>query len=332
MLAGGGNLMKRVVWLTCNVLFASCGPNDLGPQSGQPMEHISRGTVDDGDPSVGVMIAENGTNFTGCSGTLISPTVFLVAAHCVTLAPRDATYRVYFGTDLSQAGASDWVAVKEVFSDPYFNRTHLESGNDCGVLILQNPVLDKTPIPYNHVPLDASFRGQAARVIGYGVSDAAAQTGFGIKRQLNTSISDSTDRLLMVGTSDQTICHGDSGGPLLVSMGGVETIVGVSSFIPIDGCTNAVETRVDVCSVWIDSFIPDANAPTISVAAPENGATVPSGFNVEFDASDDRAVASVDVYANGRLAATARTAPWDVSLPAGMVPPGVAHIKGVASD
>ena len=52
-------------------------------------------------------------------------------------------------------------------------------------------------------------------------------------------------------------CEGDSGGPALVSLNGVETIVGVISHgTVIDSCkSSSFADRVDVDSAFVDSYV-----------------------------------------------------------------------------
>src|SRR5215204_609625 len=79
--------------------------------AGSPATAITNGTLDgNGHPSVGGLVSptqySDGT-WLYCSGTLISPTVFLTAAHCATDGERvavtfDSDYedgdKVYYGT------------------------------------------------------------------------------------------------------------------------------------------------------------------------------------------------------------------------------------------
>ena len=74
-----------------------------------PAAAITGGELDgEGHPNVGLMIAEiDGEPQWRCSGTLIAPTVFLTAGHCVGDGADAA--RVWFETDLDgQRRVSIW--------------------------------------------------------------------------------------------------------------------------------------------------------------------------------------------------------------------------------
>src|SRR5215468_10426571 len=77
---------------------------------------------------------------------------------------------------------------------------------------------------------------------------------------------------------------------------------------------------------------PDMVPPQISMLSPADGATLPSGFDAEFMASDDRVVASVELWANGAMILSLDRPPYKFTVPAGTLPAGVARLKGVARD
>ena len=81
---------------------------------------------------------------------------------------------------------------------------------------------------------------------------------------------------------------------------------------------------------------PDVEPPQINILAPADGASVPAAFEVDFNATDNHLVTSVDLYVNGAKVdgATKSTSvpTWKFSLPAGAVPAGSARIKGIAAD
>ncbi len=54
----------------------------------------------------------------------------------------------------------------------------------------------------------------------------------------------------------------------------------------------------------------DINAPNVVITAPANNATVPPGFAVSANATDDNTVTKVELYVNGSLAGTRTSAPW----------------------
>src|SRR5262249_8004006 len=135
---------------------------------------------------------------------------------------------------------------------------------DCSVLTLTTPVVGVTPIPYSHTPVDASFDGSTVRVVGYGVSNGPAQTGSGTKRQLTTILASHEAGIINVGQAGHTTCQGGSGGPTLKMFGGVETVIGITSFGEKDCPTYGSMTRVDLCAAWIDTYTQIACTPSCS--------------------------------------------------------------------
>jgi hypothetical protein len=293
---------------------------------------IVGGSADSGDPAVGVMLADDPRGKWLCSGTLITPTIFLTAGHCVDPGGPATTYKVYFGQDLSTASPSDFITAREAHFNPLFDENDLPAGHDCSVLLFASAVPGVAPIPYNRRPLGPSMLGRPARIVGYGDTDGQAGSGAGAKRKLDVLIGSFTATEIAIGQAGHSTCSGDSGGPLLTNIGGVETIIGVTSYGPI-GCTGAgEESRVDVCASWLDSFSPDSTPPTISIASPHPGDSVPSGFDVSFAALDNVAVTSVDIYVDGSAYGTVRAEPWRLAVPAGALPAGTVRIKGIARD
>lgn len=92
---------------------AGCGRQAIDPS--QPLQlavdPIVGGTTDSAHPAVGVLLNNGGSNPNNgflCSGTLISPTVFLTAGHCTADDSNPADYQVGGGTD--PLNAATWVA------------------------------------------------------------------------------------------------------------------------------------------------------------------------------------------------------------------------------
>src|SRR5262249_36169316 len=77
---------------------------------------------------------------------------------------------------------------------------------------------------------------------------------------------------------------------------------------------------------------PDMTAPQITLTSPADGDTLASAFEIAFDASDDRSLASVELIADGVSIATQTLYPWAVDVPGGTLPGGPVRLKGVAHD
>ncbi|WP_437515850.1 S1 family peptidase [Sorangium sp. So ce1099] len=222
---------------------------------------IIGGTIDEGDPAVVRLQASrprgNDFSVSYCTASVIAPTVLLTAAHCVQPSQvNGATIRAFFGTDaLSEEGT--WVNVKETHFDPAYDGSNLSAGHDIAVAILEEPVAVQ-PLPYNRAPMTQAMVGEPVRLIGFGADDEGWD---GVKRHVSTTVNTVTPLLLGLGDAAHHTCVGDSGGPALMDVNGVSTIVGVTSFGTSTNttiCADGWDTRVDLYLDFIDQFV---NAP-----------------------------------------------------------------------
>src|SRR5439155_10728910 len=86
-----------------------------------------------------------------------------------------------------------------------------------------------------------------------------SDTSAGTKRVTTTSLSRVSSRLLEFDDTSHNTCEGDSGGPAQVTVGGLETIVGVTSFgeqSPSYCDGHGFDTRVDIYAAdFVQPFI-----------------------------------------------------------------------------
>ena len=230
----------------------------------------------DAHPYVGALVSVppsgefKGQRIPLCSGTLISPKVFLTAGHCTdylimndlpTYVSLDPTYK---------PGASQ---VKR--ATPYVHpKTRIvetvprDARYDVGVAVLKKPVrmADYGALPKAGL-VDTLKEGQRLTTVGYGVNGyERTQPAFlqdrhrATVRLLNTSdpaVGDQfvkTTGVSLIRGKGEGSCRGDSGGPLFV--GDQQTIVGVTSFGNIVCRGSVYYQRTDLPGVlkWVRSF------------------------------------------------------------------------------
>lgn len=238
-------------------LLAGTGCMVGDPAAGLNDENIIGGTVDLGHPSVVAILAHQPGSSRGslCTGTVISPTAILTAAHCVDpdVVGAGNVFEVYPGTTL---GEQPPLAVASVVFDQAFDVDDLRAGHDIAVVKLAQPTNLK-PIPYGTV-----LPTSPIEIVGYGMSTHVnhplVPNGSGTKRTVTTQVNSASDTLIDIGDTAHQTCHGDSGGPAFQVINGTETIVGVTSFgtdlsstlVCVRGGT---DTRVDAYRAFIDA-------------------------------------------------------------------------------
>lgn len=210
---------------------------------------VTGGTVDAADANVGALIgvAPSGAKQLFCTGTLIAPTVFLTAAHCVQSveALPGARVAVTFDTTFDPATS------KLIFGSPVVSPFYSQSQNDpedLAVVLLDSAPAGVAPVPVVRQTgyLDAlSLSAASFENVGYGVSNPVnapkgpTVEGAGTRRASFSRFDSLTKGLLKLKQNQGFggTCTGDSGGPQLLN--------GVQVSVTIGGDTMCKATNVD---------------------------------------------------------------------------------------
>ncbi len=220
---------------------------------------IINGTEDQGDPSIIAVYAREPEAEGGalCTGTVVSPTVVLTAAHCVhpELVGQNAVFSVLTSWNLLDSeNPSPRLAVKSVHYHPGFSKAALLDGNDIAVVILAEPT-QLAPIKINRQSIAPSLVGEDVRIVGYGLNTRFGKEGAGVKRQATLPLDKVDEKFVLTGTWSKGICSGDSGGPVLARIDGEEQVIGVNSFGFLFCLGNSRSTRVDSYLDFVDQFL-----------------------------------------------------------------------------
>jgi hypothetical protein len=247
---------------------------------------IIGGKADPGDPAVMLLVsypADESTLDT-CTAALISPTVLITAAHCVDAATHPGhIFGVFAGPDASAYGTvtalkPKLLAVASVHIPISYNPAPPFRA-DLGVVVLAQPV-DVAPLPINRAVLKPELVGTPARIVGYG---QVTPGKYNVKKNEATTVVQSIgpEDTVIVGDSMRRSCIGDSGGPALVMIDGVETILGVDSYTETSGCLEPANyRRTDVFTTFLDMYAPPPAPPSDGGMGGAGGGAAGAGGSV----------------------------------------------------
>ena len=261
--------MRRPVVLFCLILTVVSAALFIGTSRSHA---ITYGFVDSSGTysNAGAFIVKSpstGQIFPICSGTLITPNVFLTASHCTSyftqdLAPNGWTaYASFDGSipfgDLT-SNTTKLAAVSAVVTNPNYNRSESDSG-DIGALILDSNVPGVTPATLPACGLLDQLRAQNGlknavfTPVGYGLQNRVVGGGvpfFQDRNPIPRMFAFSSFNALNPGflrlsqnpsTGDGGTCFGDSGGPNFFTVNGQQIIAAIT----ITGDSVCRATNVD---------------------------------------------------------------------------------------
>jgi Trypsin len=240
--------MRKARYLFLFLFAASCAALLVSPPSSRA---ITYGFVDSNNTysNTGAFIVKSpssGNIFPICSGTLITPNVFLTASHCTAyftseLAPAGYTAYVSFDKSIPfgnlTTSSTKLLAVKNVVTNPNYNQAQSDSG-DIGALVLAANVRGLTPATLpscGYLDQLAAQNGLKDAIFtnaGYGLQNRVVGGGVPYFQDLNpiprmysfsgfNSLNGGYIRLSQnPSTGNGGTCFGDSGGPNFLSANG----------------------------------------------------------------------------------------------------------------
>lgn len=224
-----------------------------------PARAITFGTVDGNlHPNVGALVADfGGTKYAICSGTLVSPTVFLTAGHCTTGLTR---VWVTFDSQIDLQGPSGAsLLAGTAHTHPLYGTPSTSEPYDIGVVVLDRQVRRITPASLpsagmlDRIP-KPTLRSSTFVTVGYGVARDSKTGGplalfdDGKRRYATQSFSNLLASWLDLSQNPATgnggTCYGDSGGPHLLGSAVVSLTVTGDAWCRASDRTYRLDTPV----------------------------------------------------------------------------------------
>jgi hypothetical protein len=222
-------------------------------------------------PQVGALLAElgpAGEKEVLCSGSLISPTVFLTAAHCTDFLASIEITDVWVTFD-SQLTSSSPLIHGSYVTDPDYNAYHGPGGSadphDLAVVLLDQAAAGITPVRLPTAGLLGAIglKDQTFTAVGYGTVRTGKTGGpnaffFDSTRRFALQTQRSLERAWLnlsenPSTGNGGTCFGDSGGPHF--LGGVDSNLQVSLTVTGDSACRATDKSYRLDTPSARSFI-----------------------------------------------------------------------------
>jgi hypothetical protein len=249
-----------------------------------PAGAITFGQLDgDRHPYVGALIADWNPDVPGpdllCSGTLISPTVFMTASHCTAFLPDvgvdpDEVFVTFDPEPVTPNGA----VLPTTTLLPGTYHTHPEFGfsgsggfsdpHDIAAVVLDAPYTGATParLPTLNLLDTLSLKDQRFTAVGYGDvredkrEGLNALTSDGKRRFVTQGFHTLTKSWLKLSMNPSTgsggTCYGDSGGPHFLGDSNLVVSITVTGDTPCRATDVTYRTDTASARAFIGQFVP----------------------------------------------------------------------------
>jgi hypothetical protein len=230
----------------------------LAPSAGAIVRGTTQVSAEDSAP-VAFILIRTPTGAYSCSGTLISPTVVMTAAHCVyeeskrgnllgIARPSDISVRIG-STNVRDPALGTSAGVVAVLPQPHYRWDGGRHFHDVALLALDRPVPEAPATLAEQAP----SAGEPLLITGYGQISTTDRTGPSVLRAALIDAADPASCKLVSERFDPswlfcgaastdpaqpggTACYGDSGGPAFAHENSADNVVveGVMSYVSRD--------------------------------------------------------------------------------------------------
>ena len=177
-----------------------------------------------------------------CSGTLVSPTEVLSAAHCFA---DGASTSVLLGASIATASRA---SIGSVSIHPRYDRATL--AHDVAIASLVEPIL----VAPAALPPAALSLPETLTIVGFGRASNLIGDSAGTKRRGSVRLVTSEPERLELAPGPALTCGGDSGGAIFAEIGGERVLVGVVSAGDVFCKTRTSGVRVDAADPFFASL------------------------------------------------------------------------------
>lgn len=236
----GNDLLLKAAVLIAFAGLAACAPKNQEAeiyQSSDASESSIVGgeAVDAKDPllktTVGIALKGHGVI---CTGTLISKNLVVTAAHCTMDLSKPSDLSVTFGNDTK----AKTLQTRKVLGGrvpakwPLLGASQKKDWNDIAVLKIDGVApagFEPAVLLANKLALKD---GQDVTIAGFGLLNMIPEKSSNLMQKVVIKMTDSKyadSEVLFAQHEGKGACHGDSGGPALITVKGRPVLIGVTS-------------------------------------------------------------------------------------------------------
>lgn len=212
--------------------------------------------------SVVALVAANSQGQALCTASIVAPDLAITAAHCISdqgsnpvKSAVGTTYTLIFSANIKQANQSNLRSVDKAEIPSEWQPSSNSDSNTSDVALVH--FTGGLPEGYevsDLLPFDATLTsGESVELAGYGISNATADTGAGLLRKTNVTITNpnfSSSEVELDQSHGGGACHGDSGGPAYVIINAHPYLFGITSRGGGNCDETVIYTKISAYADW----------------------------------------------------------------------------------